>query len=169
MAEQIPEKIKQFINEADSLYYRLVLLVGKTGSGKTDVLRSIANEDGSEIININLAISAELLELTAKQRVLRLPEILDRITEDVDAPVILDNIEILFDKQLQQDPLRLLQKISRNRATVTAWNGTVNKGCLLYAEAGHQEYRRYESVDALIVHMNGMESDESTMGKREAE
>jgi hypothetical protein len=169
MSEPIPRKIKQCINAVDGLYYRLVLLVGETGSGKTGVLRSLADELGSEIININLAISAELLELTDKQRVLRLPEILDRFTEGAQAPVVLDNLEILFDKQLQQDPLRLLQKISRNRVVVASWSGTVNKGYLLYAEAGHHEYRRYESVDAMIVRMDGMESDESIKGKREAE
>jgi hypothetical protein len=153
MAEPIHDQIKRSLQAAEGLYHRLVLLVGETGSGKTGVLRGVAEELGTSVININLALSSELLELTAKQRTLRLPGILDQIANQAQSPVVLDNLEILFDKCLKQDPLRLLQGISRNRAVVASWNGTLNAGRLLYAETGHSEYRRYESVDALIVNM----------------
>jgi cytidylate kinase len=55
--------------------------VGETGSGKTSVLRDIAEEFDSTVVNVNLALSGELLELTAKQRSLRLPGILDQIAD----------------------------------------------------------------------------------------
>jgi hypothetical protein len=129
----------------------LVLLVGETGSGKTGILQDVAEEFGTSVINVNLALSRELLELTAKQQSLRLPGILDQIVANAQSPVVLDNLEILFDKDLKQDPLRLLQSISRNRSVVAAWNGIVTSGKLLYAETGHPEYRRYDLVDALIV------------------
>ena len=155
MAEPIHDKIKRSLLAAEDLYYRLVLLVGESGSGKTGVLRGVADEFGVPVINVNWALSAELLELTAKQRSLRLPGILDQIADKAQSPVVLDNLEILFDKDLKQDPLRLLQGISRNRAVVASWNGTMTSGRLLYAETGHPEYRSYDSVDALIVGMDG--------------
>lgn len=155
MAEPIHDKIKRSLQAAEGLYHRLVLLVGETGSGKTGLLREVAEEFGSSVVNVNLALSGELLELTAKQRLLRLPGILGQIADQARSPVVLDNIEILFDKDLQQDPLRLLQSVSRNRTVVASWNGTMNSGRLLYAEPGHPEYRSYESVDALIVSMDG--------------
>ena len=151
----VHEKIRQSLQAAEGLYHRLVLLVGETGSGKTGVLRDVAEELGTSVININLALAGELLELTAKQRSLRLPDILDRIAARDRSSVVLDNIEILFDKDLKQDPLRLLQSLSRNRTVLASWNGIVNSGRLLYAETGHPEYRSYESVDALIVGMDG--------------
>jgi hypothetical protein len=64
--------------------------------------------------------------------------------------VLLDNTEILFDPVLQQDPLRLLQQVSRNRTIVAAWNGKFEGGTLIYAEPDHPEYRKYYEVDALI-------------------
>jgi hypothetical protein len=164
MAEPIHDKIKRSLQAAEGLYHRLVLLVGETGSGKTGVLRDVAEEFGTSVINVNLALSGELLELTAKQRSLRLPHILEAVVSTNHpcptpnpalAPVFLDNIEILFDRELQQDPLRLLQSISRNRAVVASWNGAVNSGRLVYAETGHPEYRSYDSVDALIVEIGG--------------
>jgi hypothetical protein len=151
MTEPIQEKIRQSLLSANDLYHRLVLLVGQVGSGKSDILRDIAVECGAHVVNVNLELSGMLLELTAKQRALRLPDILNQIAEKAQTPLILDNLEILFDPGLKQDPLRLLQGLSRNRATVAAWNGTFVNGRLIYAEQGHPEYRTYDSVDALVV------------------
>ncbi|QAZ66810.1 BREX-3 system P-loop-containing protein BrxF [Solidesulfovibrio carbinolicus] len=155
MVEPIRDKIKRSLLSAEGLYHRLVLLVGEAGSGKTGVLREVAEDFGSSVVNVNLSLSSELLELTARQRSLRLPSILDQIVDQAQSPVVLDNLEILFDKDLQQDPLRLLQGISRNRVVVVSWHGTIDSGRLLYAETGHPEYRSYDSVDALIVSMDG--------------
>lgn len=168
MAESIHDKIKRSLQAADDLYYRLVLLVGESGSGKTGVLQDIAEEFNSSVINVNLALSGELLELTAKQRSLRLPGIFNNIANQAQSPVVLDNLEILFDKDLQQDPLRLLQSVSRNRAVVASWNGIVNSGRLLYAETGHPEYRSYDSADALIVGMDNTATVDSEKNNGEA-
>lgn len=69
--------------------------------------------------------------------------------------VLLDNVEILFDVDLNVDPLRCLQSLSRNRTIVVAWNGAVTTGeargaSLTYATADHREYRRYPA-DGLVV------------------
>ena len=168
MAGPIHDKIKRSLHAAESLHHRLVLLVGDAGSGKTVVLREVSEEFGSSVIDISLALSGELLELTAKQRSLRLPGILDQVTDQAHSPVVLDNLEILFHKDLKQDPLRLLQGISRNRAVVASWNGAMKSGRLSYAETGHPEYRSYDSVDVLIVSMDGTTTVDSARNNREA-
>ena len=168
MAEPIHEKIKRSLKAADGLYHRLVLLVGEAGSGKSGVLRVVAHEFGTSVINVNLALSSELLEMTAKQRSLRLPGILDQLADKAKLPAILDNLEILFDKDLKQDPLRLLQSISRNRAVVASWNGSMTSGRLLYAETGHPEHRSYDSIDALIVSVDGTATADSAKDNGEA-
>ncbi|MEO9747489.1 MULTISPECIES: BREX-3 system P-loop-containing protein BrxF [Marinobacter] len=168
MAERISSKINRSLQAAEGLYHHLVLLVGETGSGKTSVLRDVAEELGTSVINVNLALSSELLELTTKQRALRLPGILDEIADQANAPVVLDNLEILFDKELKQDPLRLLQSIARNHTVVASWNGAVTSGRLSYAEPDHPEYRSYDSVDALIVGMDGAATIDETRNNTEA-
>lgn len=167
MAE-LHDKIKHSIQSAEGLYHRLVLLVGEAGSGKTGVINDVAGELGASVININLALSGELLDLTAKQRALRLPGILGQIVEQAQSPVLLDNLELLFDKELKQDPLRLLHSISRNRTVLASWNGAINSGRLSYAETGHPEYRSYDSVDALIVSMDGAATIDSPKNNQEA-
>ena len=65
--------------------------------------------------------------------------------------ILLDNIEILFDVGLKQDPLRLLQGLSRNKTVVAAWNGTIVEDSLTYAAPAHPEYRRYPMRDFLVA------------------
>jgi len=151
MAEPAKDKIIKALQVAEGLYHRLVLLVGKSGSGKTQILRSVADALGTEVININFSLSAALLDLTAKQRALRLPEILAQMTEKGQATAVLDNLEILFDNELKQDPLRLLQGLSRNRPIIASWNGCTEGGKLIYAAADHAEYRSYSTNDLLTV------------------
>ena len=154
MAEPKLDKIRKSLQAAEGLYYRLVLVVGESSSKNTSVLWEVAEEFGSSVINVNLELSGKLLELTSKQRLLRLPNILYEIADQAQSLVVLDNLEILFIKDLKQDPLRLLQGISRNRVVIASWNGTTKFGKLLYAETGHPEYRSYDSVDSLIVDMD---------------
>ncbi|WP_437193955.1 BREX-3 system P-loop-containing protein BrxF [Planctomicrobium sp. SH527] len=161
------DKVLHSLQSAEGLYHRLVLLVGETRSGKTGVLRDVAEQLGTSVINVNLALSNKLLELTTKQRSLRLPGILDQIADKAHAPLLLDNIEILFGKDLQQDPLRLLQGLSRNRVVVASWSGSYIGDKLLYAESSHPEYRNYDSVDALIVEIDGTDTVDSKKHNRE--
>jgi len=65
--------------------------------------------------------------------------------------VLLDNIEILFDVSLKQDPLRLLQGISRNKTVVAALSGAVKDEHMVYAAPGHPEFKRYSLRDCLVV------------------
>ena len=155
MAEPIENKVTRSLKVAEDLYHRLVLIVGKGGSGKTSVIQNLAKLHDAEPININLCISKELLELTEKQRQLRLSDILAQAVEVNGDKVFLDNIEVLFDVELKQDPLRLLQGLSRNLTVVASWNGAFEKGKLTYAEPGHREFRSYDLTDTLVVSTSG--------------
>jgi len=154
MPTPIQNRISQSLEQAENLYHRLVLLVGESESGKTAALRIVAGELGRDVINVNLALSAKLIELTERQRILHLSTLFRGIVEEAGSVAFLDNIEILFDCRLRQDPLRLLQSVARNRCVVASWNGAVAGSKLTYAESGHAEYRSYDTTDALIVNMN---------------
>ena len=159
MAEPIENKVTRSLKAAEELYHRLVLIVGKSGSGKTSVIQNLTEKYKTDPININLHLSKKLLELTGKQRQLKLAEILAQAVKGDGDKVFLDNIEILFDVELKQDPLRLLQGLSRNLTVVTSWNGTFEQGRLTYAEPGHREYRSFNLTDTLVVTMNSETTD----------
>ena len=142
------EKVKQ----AALLYHRLVLVVGPAGTGKTTALRMVQDRSGAPLVNVNLELSRRMLDLTRHQRILRVPRLLQEITDrGGEEMVLLDNLEVLFDVGLRQDPLRLLEGFSRNRIVVAAWNGVRVGDFLTYATFGHPEYKRYPIRDFLVA------------------
>jgi hypothetical protein len=110
-------------------------------------LNEIASHFQQSVINVNLEISEKLLEVPQKQRPLKISSILGDLIGSGDTPAILDNLEILFDRELKQDPLRLLLSNARNRVVLASWNGIYKDGRLVYAETGHPEYRVYNAQD----------------------
>lgn len=155
MSIMIKDRVTESLQAASGLYHQLVLLVGTSGSGKTTILQSIAADIEILTTNLNLALSVRMLDLTERQRAQRLPSLLNQIIDPDQSTVIFDNIEILFDKSLGVDPLRLLQQVARNRRVLVAWNGDTDLEKLTYAEPDHPEYRKYEVSGVLVVSMNG--------------
>jgi Cdc6-like AAA superfamily ATPase len=145
------QTIRDLLTSTKDMYHRLLLIVGPSGSGKTAILKQVALEENTSVINVNLELSSRLLELTKKQRKTKLQPILQDIVERAKFPAILDNLEILFDKELEQDPLRLLQHLSRNNLILASWNGKIHEEKLIYAEIAHPEYRIYELSDTLVI------------------
>lgn len=140
---------------ATTLYYRLVLVVGPPRSGKTHLLQEVAVVKGWPLVNLNQRVSELLLELTQRQRALRLPRIVGDVLASGSDVVLVDNIELLFSPDLQQDPLKLLQGLARNRTVVASWPGDIAGKQLTYAEPSHPEYRRYPDLDSLYLAMAG--------------
>jgi len=152
MAESLADQVVRKIAEARPLYNRLILIVGPAGSGKTKALQEVSTSTSAPLINVNLELSRRMLDLTERQRVLQASRLLGEIVGEATGElVLLDNIEILLDVHLKQDPLRLLQGLSRNRTVVAAWNGSIVDGYMTYAVPDHPEYRRYPVCDFLVA------------------
>jgi len=152
MAETLADRVIRRIGQAAGLYHRLVMLVAPAGAGKTAVLQDVHERTMAPLVNVNLELSRRMLDLTERQRVLQLPRLLAEIVGVSAADVVLlDNIEVLFDVSLKQDPLRLLQGLSRNRTVVAAWSGFIDGEHVVYATPDHPEYKRYPLRDFLVV------------------
>lgn len=151
MAEPMSYKLTRAIATASSLYHRLVLLVGPPGSGKTAAIRELSSMVSVPVTNINLELTQRLLEMSPRQRTLQTPKLLNEITTKAGSLVLFDNTEVLFDVQIQQDPLRLLQGLSRNRTMVATWSGIIKNRKLMYAEPGHPEFRCYDIDDIVLI------------------
>lgn len=152
MPEPLADRVIRSIGQAAELYHRLVLLVAPACTGKTAVLQDVHERTGASLINVNLELSRRMLDLTERQRALQLPALLSEIANAAQADLILlDNIEVLFDVLLKQDPLRLLQGLSRNKTVVAAWSGSIDGEHIVYAKPDHPEYRRYPLRDFLVV------------------
>ncbi len=152
MSKRPIEEVIRKVQQASGLRYQLVLIVGPEGSGKTTVLQEVKARTGAPLISISLELSKRMLDLTERQRILHIPRLLDEITNHTtNGIILLDNLELLFDMTLRQDPLQLLKSLSRNHTVVAAWNGSVENGYLTYAAPRHPEYRRYQMQDFLMI------------------
>jgi hypothetical protein len=122
--DPLSDQIIAKIGQAVELYHRLILVIAPSGVGKTNALQEVQKRTSTPLINVNLELSRRMLDLTERQRALQLPRLLGDIVASASGEaVLLDNIEILFDPSLKQDPLRLLQGLSRNKTIIAAWNG----------------------------------------------
>lgn len=152
MGTPLHARIHESLTDVASLYHRLVLAVGPPASGKTEALATLETDRSWPRINVNLELAERLLDLTQKQRAVRVASLLDDIVKAAASDVVLlDNLEMLFAVELAQDPLRLLQGLSRNRTIVAAWPGSFDGHALTYAEPGHREFRKYVGPKAVIV------------------
>ena len=61
--------------------------------------------------------------------------------------LLLDNIELLFDRSLQLDPLDLLKRHAHAKRVVAVWpgelQGDARTGRLTYSDMGHPEHQDY--------------------------
>lgn len=152
MAEPLADRVIKRIGQAAELYHRLVMLVAPAGAGKTAALQDVHERTMAPLVNVNLELSRRMLDLTERQRALQLPRILAEIVgASATDVVLLDNVEVLFDVSLKQDPLRLLQGLSRNKTVVAAWSGSIDGEHMVYATPDHPEYKRYPLRDFLVV------------------
>ena len=122
-------------------YYKLTILAGGARSGKTTLLRQVADQLGFPVINLSLLLSQRLLSQSRRQRSLNAEAVaIDVVDEHLKSGLCLDDIELLFDTTLKTNPLVFLQDISRNRHIVATWNGVVSGGELRYGHTGHPDY-----------------------------
>jgi hypothetical protein len=147
----VPE-IESAISKANLSYHKLLVLAGKSGTGKTPLLRQISNNQGIPIINLGLTLSRQLLSLTIRQRKLKAADMIEDILGEPDSPRVgVDNTEIIFEPSLKLNALGLLRNISRNRLVIWAWNGEAEGDLLTYGYPGHPEYQRISARDFTVI------------------
>jgi hypothetical protein len=129
------------IRATQGAYYKLTILAGSTGAGKTRLLSQLATDLQLPTINLSLLLSQRLLSQTRRQRALKAEEVaIEVIDEHLKSGLCLDDTELLCDSTLRLNPLTFLQDVSRNRLIVATWNGPITGGELRFAYAGHPDF-----------------------------
>ncbi|WP_180049759.1 BREX-3 system P-loop-containing protein BrxF [Acinetobacter sp. YH12105] len=117
----------------------------------------ISTENLSEIsfINIGQQLSERLLLLPEQNRGVYASDLFSEIIQSHESELIgLRRLEILFDKSLAIDPLKLLLQNSRDKTIVAVWPGYFDRKVgLTYAQPSHPEYKfyRYQDIKDLII------------------
>lgn len=143
------DKLVQLVDQIGELQSKLVLLIGQPNAGKTALLQSLAKSKGVTPLKVGAELGGRLAGMPQRQRHLQITTIL-RELGDQHAPgdlLLLDNIELLFDRSLQLDPLDLLKRHAHVKRVVAVWpgelQGDARTGRLTYADMGHPEHQDY--------------------------
>ena len=145
-------KLEQLIAEIGDLNSKLVLLVGPASSGKTSLLRALGAKLHVEPLNVGLELGRRLAATPNSKRGFSASELLRDIADQEQAGdlLLLDNLELLFEKGLQINPLDLVKRLAHSKRVVAVWPGELRGDRLIYADMGHPEHRDY-SRDGVVV------------------
>jgi hypothetical protein len=137
--------LRQSIKQAKNYHSQLIVVIGKSAS---QLLEHTGSSEGLLAINLSLELSEKLLEVPSQDRAKSASVLFSDLVKDQQTEVLLlDHIEILFDRTLSIDPLKLLQSSAKNLTLVAAWPGEKSASSLTYAIPSHPEYRSYKASE----------------------
>lgn len=145
------EKLEHLVDDITSLNSKLVLLVGPPRSGKSALLHQLSERRDAPVLNVGEALGRQLLAIPSTRRHLQAADFLKDLVDEIarQGVLLLDNIELLFDRTLQLNPLDLLKRHAHARRVIAVWPGELRERRLSYAATGHPEHQDY-GIDGLV-------------------
>lgn len=142
------EELERLVDEVSALHSKLILITGKPRTGKTALLHALAKSRGSIVLSVGSALGNRLSVVPQRQRHLQTTTLLRELADQHATAdlLLMDNLELLFDKSLQLNPLDLLKRHAHVKRVVAVWPGGLRDGRLTYAEMGHPEHQDYSLV-----------------------
>lgn len=146
------ETLAGLVNDVSQLNSKLILLVGLSRSGKTQLLRQLSAKLNIKPLNVSLELGRRLAATPNNKRSFSAGELLREIAdkERTEDPLLLDNLELLFEPGLQINPLDLVRRLAHSKRVVAVWPGELRGDRLVYADMSHPEHRDY-SRDGVVV------------------
>ena len=145
-------RLERLTTEIGARHSKLILLIGMPRGGKSAVLNSFGERMGALPLSVGAELGRRLTPVPYKRRHLEAGDLLRELADqhahgDL---LLIDNIELLFDKTLQLDPLDLLKRHAQARKVVAVWPGELHNDRLTYADMGHPEHQNY-ALDGVVI------------------
>lgn len=130
-------------------YYPCLLFVHREPSVLYAKANALHTEYGWPILPLGEKLTPILLPLLPRERERMASRLLaDELpTPSPAGPLLLSQIDLLFEPSLRLDPLALLRGLSRQRPLIVAWPGSYQDGVLAYAVPEHSHYRTWPKPD----------------------
>jgi hypothetical protein len=114
----------------------------------------VVSEYHMPVISLNKELSQLLIR---KQQANYSKEIIDwvsqRINEIEEEPILVTEIDILFEPSFKLDPLVIFRQASRNKKLLVLWPGEFRNNKLSYATPEHAHYRNWGNPGIMIIHV----------------
>lgn len=146
----------QSIDDATKLRTRIVWLVGEPGTGKTRLLKQLAEiRPDCEYLNLNAVLAERLKNDAPDQQPFTASQHLGVILPPRSAgAVLLDNIELLFSRHLRLPVVDRLKSIAQQTTLLVAWPGSLEIGKLTYGARNSGEFVEYSIETPLAIDLN---------------
>lgn len=150
------DEIERKIADTAFLNSKLILLIGQPSSGKTALLGQLSDRMKVPVLNVGLTLGRDLLALPRTRRHLQVSDLFKALADKVAGRglLLVDNIELLFDKALRVSPLDVLRAHARVRPVVAAWPGEVRENRLSYSVSGHPEHQDHSPDGAILFEVH---------------
>ena len=144
------------VSQVKNLPQSMVVIAGASQSGKTQLAKLMAKKEFGIYINLSLFISRHLMvinidEDTGWTNDLKL-SLLSSL--DSDQPLILDNIEAVFQPTLQLNPLNWFLQLAREVPLVVVWPKMVSQGEFIYSMPNRSDYFYQRDLSIAVVTTN---------------
>lgn len=99
-----------------------------------------------EPLNMNGLLSEQLITVPKQERARSINQLmLNLVSGSAGNVVLITDLEILFDRSLAIDPIRLLATCAKNKTLLVSWPGDKTSSGLSYATPSHPEHRTYRA------------------------
>jgi len=147
------------MNEKIENYFTLtptsnILLIVNSSTSK---LEKMANEIVSQYELPRISLNKELTQiLSAELRQTRGSKAIEWIrtkSNEVEEHILFSDINIIFEPNLEIDPLALFKQISRHKKIIVLWPGNYSNNDLNYATPEHTHFRRWGNPGVEIIQL----------------
>lgn len=152
---QLLEELERLIVEVNDLNCKLILLVGPSQSGKTQLLRQLGAKLKIGVFNVGQELGRRLAATPNSKRGFLTSELLREIVdkEQVEDQLLLDNLELLFEPSLHINPLDIAKRLAHSKCVVAVWPGELRSNHLTYADISHPEHRDYNRDGVVVLEL----------------
>ncbi len=108
---------------------------------------------GIGAVSLNVGIAEKLMTVKPNRRTIQIPGIVDAVLTELPDGCIVKDFDVLFNPEYRIDVLQLLIAACKKKPINLLWPGTIDDGCLLYAEPGYPDFKKYsiEKYDVTCI------------------
>lgn len=118
------DQLKKEIEAAKNGESKLILIIGKPGSGKSKVIHEYSDETGVPILNLDQIFGTSCDDIETVMN-----DFLKNYDKDV---LLIDNKRVLYAKDSKIDMLSFLKKLTEKIIVVATWNGMIEDSKLIH-------------------------------------
>lgn len=146
-------RLEQLVGDIGAMQKKLILLVGPSRGGKSKLLQDLGNKLQIKPVSVGSELGRQLATTPHNKRGFSVGDSLRDLGDRGNAhrPLLIDNIELLFERSLQINPLELIKRLAHSRCVVAVWPGELRDGRLIYADRSHPEHRDYGSDGVVFL------------------